>query len=668
MTGYMKKYAKVAVNIPLDKIFHYEIPENLKDEIAVGKRVWVEFRNAPEVGYVTGFTDEKEIDDIKPVKSIIDQFPIISDEMMSLTKWISENYICSWGEALSAVIPGVLKKGKVSVKPRTKKQGEKKYAAASHYILTQEQKSAFNKVAESINENTHKTFLLHGITGSGKTEIYLQAIAKVLEMGKSSIVLVPEISLTPQTVERFESRFGDKVAVIHSALIGSMKFSEWKRIKDKEAKVIIGARSAVFSPVSNLGLIVIDEEHEGTYKQEDVPRYHAREVALKRAQNFNCPVILGSATPSMESYYKAQKGEYKLLKLSKRIDDRPLPNVRIVDMRQELASKKKLVMFSALLVKQMEAVIKNKKQAIIFLNRRGFSTYINCKACGYVAKCKQCDAIMVYHFDEKKLICHYCNYSINPPNICPVCRSGYIRYFGIGTQKIESELALLLPNARIARMDTDATAKRGSHDKILGDFKNHNIDLLVGTQMIAKGLDFPDVTLVGVVNSDVTLNLPDFRAGEKTFGLITQVAGRAGRSDAGGEVVVQTYSPDHYAIQAAAKHDYEAFYEKEMKSRSDLKFPPIVSLIKITFRSRSSLKAHEAAVKISGELVGKMQDTEFLGPAPSPMAKLRGYYRWNLLLKTKVQYKTAQDLKEAFSRIRKPSGVFIAVDVDPMNM
>ncbi|NQT22261.1 MAG: primosomal protein N', partial [Candidatus Omnitrophica bacterium] len=492
-------FAKVAINLPLNRTFCYSVPKALEGDVDIGKRVWVPFRDKDKVGVLVGFSEKSDFPEIKALKSVIDKEPILSKQLLSLAEWISDTYLCSWGEAISAMIPGVLKKGKTTVRVRDEKKiKEKDVTPEMPFSPTSEQQNAIKNVLDKIEKKTYKTFLLHGITASGKTEVYLQAIDTVLKKGHSSIVLVPEISLTPQTVARFTARFGENVAVIHSRLLGSTRYQEWKKIREGSAKIVVGARSAIFSPVKNLGLIIIDEEHETSYKQEDAPRYHARDVAIQRAKLSNCPVILGSATPSLESYYKAEKGEYELVRLTKRIDDKELPRVKIVDMRMEVATRKKIVMFSKVLTDALEEVIKRKQQAIVFLNRRGFSTYMNCKGCGYVLKCKKCDAILVYHYDKRSLICHYCNAKLPPPNICPKCNSGYIKYFGIGTEKVESELSRFIPQARISRMDTDATSKRGSHDRILESFKEHNIDIMVGTQMIAKGLDFPRVTLVGV--------------------------------------------------------------------------------------------------------------------------------------------------------------------------
>jgi len=663
------KFAEIALNLPLDTIFHYNIPKILLDKAKIGKRAFVPFRDKEKVGYIVNLTETCDVSKTKDIKSIIDETPIVSDRMMELTSWVSQTYLCSWGEAIAATIPSVLKKGKVSVRSRSAESCEKiPHLPSAPLSLTSEQANVLASVLAKIEKEDHRVFLLHGITASGKTEVYLQAIENVLKKGKTSIVLVPEIALTPQTVERFTSRFGDRVAVVHSALVGSMRYSEWKRIKDGQAKIVVGARSAIFSPVKNLGLIIVDEEHETSYKQEDAPRYHARDVAIARGRLANCSVVLGSATPSLESYYLSTKKKFELIKLTKRIGDKDLPKTKIVDMRMELATRRKLVMFSKVLVDSVQRALDSGQQIMIFLNRRGFSTYINCKKCGLVMKCKGCDSVLVYHYQTKSLVCHYCNARKSAPDICPQCRSSYIKYFGIGTEKVESEIARLFPQARIARMDTDVTKKRGSHSRILGEFKKHNIDILVGTQMIAKGLDFPKVTVVGVVNADVTMNLPDFRASERTFNLLTQVAGRAGRGEEGGEVIIQTYAPEHYSILSASKHDYEKFYEEEIKSRKELKFPPFVHIIKLTCRSRNEKKAIDTSDNLKKFLVDKLESIEIVGPAPAPVSRIRGYYRWNVLLKGKNRSLMCVAVKKALKSYRTPAGVILTIDVDPISM
>ena len=666
----MPRFAEIAVALPMDRIFHYSIPEKYASDIAIGKRVLVPFQTRTVIGYVTGFSDTSEVKELKDIAGVIDKEPILTGEMLELTKWVKDNYFCSWGEAIGAAIPSGIKKGKTSLGSRIKEAeiNVRDFPASTPHVLMEEQNKALAEITRSIDKNEHKTFLLHGITASGKTEVYLQSIDYVLKKGKGAIVLVPEISLTPQAIERFVSRFGESVAVIHSRLTVAKRFLEWKKIKDGKARIVVGARSAIFSPMKDLGLIIVDEEHETTYKQEDVPRYHARDVADERAKLNKCPLILGSATPSLEAYYKAKNGVYRLIKLTKRVEERMLPKVKIVDMRMELATRKKIAIFSKVLLDAIEKTIKDGKQAIIFLNRRGFSTFVNCKKCGLVLKCKRCNTVLVYHFDEKKMVCHYCNYTSQPPDICPKCRSGYIRYLGLGTERVESEISHNFSHIHIARMDSDTTAKRGSHDRILESFKSGKVNLLVGTQMIAKGLDFPEVTLVGVVSADVTLNLPDFRAGERTFNLLTQVAGRAGRGDTAGEVIVQTYAPHHYAIIAAAKHDYEKFYAEEIIARKELSFPPFVNLIKITVRARNEDLTSKTAAELA-EMI-RREDKEALvsGPAPAPISRVRGYFRYNIILKGNSTIVMSALLKKVLGAFRKPHGVLIAVDVDPMSM
>lgn len=666
----MPKFAEIAVALPIGRTFHYAIPERLAAEAAIGKRVFVPFAHRSVVGYIVGLTDHADVMEVKELANVIDKEPMVSDEMLRLCKWIADNYFCSWGEAIEAAMPGGIKRGKASLGSRIKEPQIRleDFPPSEPHELTGEQARALKEISEKIEKRSHETFLLHGITASGKTEVYLQAIELVLKKSRQAIMLVPEISLTPQTIERFVSRFGSRVAVIHSKLTAAKRYLEWKRIKDGAADIVVGARSAVFSPVKDLGLIIIDEEHETSYKQDNVPRYHARDVAEERARINHCPLILGSATPSLESYYKAKEGRYRLVRLTKRIEERLLPKVKIVDMRMELATRKKITMFSKVLLDAIDRTINMGKQAIIFLNRRGFSTFVNCKKCGLVLKCKRCDTVLVYHFDQKKLLCHYCDYQDKPPDICPKCRSGYIRYFGIGTERVESEISRIFAKAKIARMDSDTTTKTGSHDRILNDFKTGKVNILVGTQMIAKGLDFPQVTLVGVVSADTSLNIPDFRASERTFNLLTQVAGRAGRGDDGGEVVVQTYAPGHYSILTSAKHDYEKFYQEEIVARKELLYPPFINLVKVTVRARKPEAAEEAARELAEEIRKVSGEVLVGGPAQAPMARLRGYYRYNILLKHKDRGVMSGLLKKVLAAFRRPHGVLVAVDVDPISM
>ena len=668
------RFADIVINRPIEGPFTYSIPKELEDSVNIGSCAEVSFGNKEVVGYVVSFPSSCEFKNIKPLLRVLDKKAAINDEILKLTKWIADYYYSTWGEAISAAVPSVLKRGpkkrKVK-KPKTQKieEPEVEYIDGSdkHLPPNPEQKQALASIKKCIDDKVHSVFLLHGVTGSGKTEVYLQSIAHTLDLGYSSIVLVPEISLTPQTVARFKARFGDKIAVLHSQLVGSKRAYEWERIISGQAQIVVGARSAIFAPLKNLGLVVVDEEHENTYKQEDTPRYHAREVAIKRAEISNAVVILGSATPSLESFYSAEKKRYALIELPERIDSRLLPEVEIVDMREELTRSKKILLLSHSLKEWIRKDLAEDKQVILFLNRRGFSTFISCRKCGYVLKCKRCDVSLTYHFHVKKLICHHCKFTMDPPTICPECNSSYVKYWGIGTEKVESEMHRLFPSAVISRMDTDSTHKRGTHEKVLSKFKEGKIDVLVGTQMIAKGLDFPKVTLVGVISADTALNLPDFRSGERTFNLLTQVAGRAGRGDLGGRVIIQSYTPAHYAIQAAKNHDYHSFYSKEISYRKDLGFPPFCHMACLTFRGRRDENVLKLSESYKDRIKKKDKDKkiDILGPAPAPVSRMRGMYRWNLFLKAEKAEYIVSLLREVMGNRRKEKGILIAVDIDP---
>lgn len=663
-----KLYAKVLLNLPIEGPFDYRVPERLTKEIMPGKRVWVNFGPREMIGYVVATSPVTEIERTKPILEVVDKEPILSEEMLKLTRQIADYYLCSWGEAVAAAIPSSLKQGRIEVKPRVKEDFSP-IELSVNLKPTHQQQTALRAIFKSIEESKHNVFLLHGITGSGKTEVYLQAIGRVLEKGKSCIVLVPEISLTPQAVERFKGRFQERVAVFHSRLTLGQKYAEWKKLKDGVCHIVVGARSAIFSPVRNLGLIIVDEEHDTSYKQNDTPRYNAVDAAIMRAELNNAVVILGSATPSLESYYKAKNKESSLLQLKERIERRPLPEVRIVDMRQELIERKKRrIIFSRLLMESIEKALKLEQQAILFLNRRGFSTYANCKRCGYVERCKSCNVALNYHSDTKKLVCHYCNYQKEPQKVCPSCKERYIDYFGFGTQRVESELHRHFPDSSISRMDTDATGKRESHKLILKDFASGKTQILIGTQMVAKGHDFPRVTLVGVVSADTALNLPDFRAGERTFQLLTQVGGRAGRGLMPGEVIIQTYVPHHYTITSAVRHDYKDFYKKEMALRRQLFLPPFSHIICLTLRSYKEERAKKAAEDLSRHILKKKPAglIELAGPAQAFVYRLRRQFRWNIILKVKGPEEFNPKLRQCLREFKKPSGVILVIDVDPL--
>lgn len=505
--------------------------------------------------------------------------------------------------------------------------------------LTEKQQVCFDSICSDIKDNKHNEFLIHGVTGSGKTEIYLQLIERGLEIGKQAIVLVPEISLTPQTIDRFVGRFGNRVAVLHSRLSLGERFDEWQKIREGSVDIVVGARSAIFAPFKDLGLIIIDEEHETSYKSSMNPKYNTIEVAGKRCELENAALILGSATPSLESYFRAKGGEIKLLTLATRVNDRELPPIEIVDMTEELEKGNKSI-FSESLYNSIKENLSNKKQTILFLNRRGFSTFVSCRKCGYVVKCAYCDISMTYHISKNILKCHYCGLAKKPPTICPECGSKYIKYFGIGTQKVEELVKKSFPEAKIARMDVDNTTKKGSHEEILGRVKSGEVDILIGTQMISKGLDFPNVTLVGIIAADISLNLPDFKSSERTFQLITQVGGRAGRGETKGKVILQTYEPDHYSIKAAQYHDFISFYEKEIILRKAFNYPPFYNIISITIIGQNQGKVSVASRRLADSIDLKFKDRKItfsndniLGPNPSPIAKIKNNYRWQIIIK-----------------------------------
>lgn len=503
--------------------------------------------------------------------------------------------------------------------------------------LNPEQQTAVEQITAAIG-SSNKPYLLEGITGSGKTEVYLHVIDQTLKLGKTAIVLVPEISLTPQMTSRFISRFGSQVAIMHSGLSDGEKFDEWRKMKSNQAKVVVGARSAIFSPLKNIGAIIIDEEHEATYKQESSPRYHAREVALLRAQYHQAVLVLGSATPSIESRARASRGVYNFLQLSQRANPQAhIPKVEIVDFRDYIGQQKVSNLTPVLLDKIKDRLIK-KEQVVLMLNRRGYSSFIMCRDCGYVDNCPNCDISLTLHMDTKTMNCHYCGFLKGIPYICPNCQSRQIRYYGTGTQKAYDELKQVLPEARILRMDVDTTKRKGAHEKILTKFGRHEADILLGTQMIAKGLDFPNVTLVGVLNADTSLNLPDFRSSERTFQLLTQVAGRAGRANKPGEVLIQTYNPNHYAIQLAKEQDYEAFYRYEMRIRKALSYPPYYFTVSLTL----SHKDEQEVIKKSYEIVtlikeGLTDKIKILGPTPKPVARTHNLYHYQIIIKYRFE-------------------------------
>ena len=536
--------------------------------------------------------------------------------------------------------------------------------------LNAEQQVAVETILQSVQEQQSQTYLLEGITGSGKTEVYLQVIAEVLNQGKTAIMLVPEISLTPQMVQRFKSRFGEHVAVMHSGLSQAEKYDEWRKIERGEAEVVVGARSAIFAPIENIGVIIVDEEHEASYKQEETPRYHARDLAIWRSEYHHCPVVLGSATPSLESRARAQKNVYQRLRLTQRANQAAtLPTIDVVDMRKEVENGN-VSSFSMSLQEKLQERLEKNEQSVLLLNRRGYSSFVMCRDCGYVLPCPNCDISLTLHMDSKTMKCHYCGHEERIPYRCPNCGQDKIRYYGTGTQKVEEELQTLLPESRILRMDVDTTRRKGAHEKILRTFGEGQADILLGTQMIAKGLDFPNVTLVGVLNADTALNLPDFRSSERTFQLLTQVSGRAGRAEKPGEVIIQSFNPEHYAIQLAKAQDYEDFYTKEMYIRHRGDYPPYYFTVQITASHPEENEAAKQMFQIATKLKqGLSPQAILLGPTPNAIMRVNNRYFYQVIIKYKQEPMLQPLLKEILTDTQRATarGLKLSIDAEPMN-
>ena len=626
--------------------------------------------------------------DADEIEQEIENKKIKSDKQIRALRFLIENQkdeilstdLQMFADVTNSVLKTLEKNGYIEILEKEVERNpfiHKVVKQTTNLTLTEEQQNAFEKINASLQFNEYDEFLLFGVTGSGKTEIYIRLIEEALKLGKDSIMLVPEISLTPQTVDRFLSRFGEeKIAVLHSKLSVGERYDQWKKIERGDAKIVIGARSAIFAPVQNLGLIVIDEEHDESYKSEMNPRYNAKEIASYLAEKNNVPVVLGSATPDMNTYHKAINEEIELIELTKRANSASLPEVEIVDLRSELATGNK-TMISGKLHDAIEENLRNKKQTILFLNRRGFSTFIMCRDCGYTAKCKNCDITLTYHLKENKLKCHYCGYETNALTTCPECGSKNIRYFGTGTQKLEEQVKTLFPQASTIRMDIDTVTKKNSHEDILNRFKNDGIDILIGTQMVVKGHDFPNVTLVGVIAADSSLNIDDYRAHERTFQTLTQVAGRAGRGKDKGKVIVQTYNPDTFCIQYAQKQDYKLFYDTEIHLRKQLRYPPFCDIILIGISSKSKKELETISNKIYQDLKEKIK-TEKLQillykPVPAPIDRIKNKYRWRIIVKCKINEQITNSLNNTIDKINKlnkntQNSTRIIVDVNPTNM
>ena len=852
------RYANVAFPLSVDQVFTYGVPPQLDAVLQPGVRVLAPFRRTQQEGVVVERLDETDLDPnlIKNVTDCLDETPMFSSEMLSLTKWMADYYVCAWGVALFSAVPAAVRterkervrllpdvptprgkvqrelvtlleaegeltlnqiarrtgmssqdvrpkitelreKGIVEIdvthKPKAVTQettvaklvlpiadvaaeidqlktgnadghdassperslnrrhaGDAKRAEILQLLLDEgaplatadlmkrvsgsisllrtlerrgfihitraqtvrnplnsdpiaptqplrlnpAQLTAFLEIQKALASHTTEsslnngferqpTFLLHGVTGSGKTEVYMQAIAEVLENGKSVIALVPEISLTPQTASRFVGRFGERVALLHSRLSDGERYDQWHRIQKGEADIVIGPRSAIFAPLKKLGMLIIDEEHSDSYKSDTAPRYHTREVAQKRSELTNCLVLLGSATPSLESFHQARRGSYRLLNLPNRVFDQKMPDVHIVDMRTELKKGNRTI-FSNLLRNSIEERLVRREQIILFLNRRGHSTYVFCRTCGYVERCDSCSISLTYHRETQQLVCHHCGSKRPTQSVCPQCRSDTIRFFGAGTEAVEQEVHKAFPQARVKRFDADSTARKNAHRQILEEFGQQKIDILIGTQMVSKGLDFPNVTLVGVIAADTGLNLPDFRASEQTFSLLTQVAGRSGRAELEGKVVIQTYMPEHYCIASAQKHDYLGFYAQEVEARGALRYPPFAHVAILLLRGKNEKEVIDAAHAARDQLEIWLTDqkhfsqvsdsevpaVEILGPAPAPLSKIEGKFRWHLLLRSTDVEKIGQLLKRFTDEpppLIKSKSIEFVIDIDPTN-
>jgi primosomal protein N' (replication factor Y) len=741
-------FADVVFDRPLDHAYTYAVPDPLREAIAVGKRVLAPFGGGDRatVGYCVRLSEAGPPRAVKDVRRVLDDEVLLTPDLLRLTRWMADYYLCGWGQVLNAVVPAGAKEGagtrviaflEAVPEPQVPQPGpaltakqtaalEKLRAAGKplesrklaqlaacgpgpvqalvdkglarkvvrridqfagldgedaqpepDVSLNPDQLRVWADVEQALRAGGFRAFLLHGVTGSGKTEIYLRAIEAVIRQGMEAIVLVPEISLTPQTIQRFRGRCGE-VAVLHSHLGHAERGGHWRRVAGGQVQVVVGARSAVFAPTRRLGLIVIDEEHEGSFKQDSTPRYHARDVAVMRARLENVPILLGSATPSLESWHNAERGQYTLLSLPSRVLDRPLPQVALIDLRHEAPGRGRYHAISPSLDRAMREALRDGGQVMLLLNRRGFATHVHCPSCGYVETCKFCDLALTYHREREITLCHYCGYEQAPPERCPQCNLAQVRYQGLGTEKLLAEIEEKFPGFVVRRMDSDTMKRPGSHARVLSAFRQGLIHILLGTQMIAKGLDFPNVTLVGVVNADVALHIPDFRSAERTFQLLSQVAGRTGRGPRGGKVLVQTFSPEQPCIALAATHDYPAFVAKELPHRRLHNYPPYQRLARLIVRSREQNAAAAFAERLAAGFNTALQtlrtrgenlaDIRLLGPAEAPVFRLKGYYRFHFQLQSPSAAALHELLRGVLPTVRPPAKVEFTLDIDPLNM
>ena len=709
----------------IDKIFDYNVPEDLVSNMKIGIRVTVPFGRMTLEGFVLDIKKNNDSDiELKSIISIVDNDIVLNDELLNLGKVMRDKTLSTLISCYQTMLPKALKakNGRVvNIKydtyyrlgsiPDGIKLNDKQKSIISCFdkdelisrntltsisvssvgtlvkkgILVEEKKEHYRidykdfvyekkklteeqlNVVNSVIKDSPSTFLIHGVTGSGKTEVYMEIIDYYLSFGKSSIVLVPEISLTPQMISRFRARFGDKIAALHSALSDGEKYDEWRRIVKGEVSIVIGARSAIFAPLKDIGVIIVDEEHSDSYKQSDPnPRYNAKDIAILRGEYHNCSVVFGSATPSLEYMARAKKEVFKLLCLPNRVNGKSLPDVEIIDMNQEMKTSKGH--FSTQLINSIDETLKRSEQVILLLNRRGYSNFITCKNCGYTFKCPNCDITLTYHKSSNTLRCHYCGYGEKVYDKCPSCGEVSLNRLGVGTQKIEEELNNIFSSARILRMDYDTTSRKGMHEKMIESFKNHDYDILLGTQMVAKGLDFSLVTLVGVINADTSLNIPDFRSSENTFSLLSQVAGRSGRSDKMGKVIIQTFNPDHYAISLVKNHDYLSFYEKEMSIRRQLKYPPYFYICNVRISGKDSSYVFGEAIKIKNSFERSLKNYIILGPTASSLFRINNIFRYNIVLKYKNDVLLYNILEKIVEHYKSNCKIKVDIDFNPSQM
>lgn len=723
--------------------FTYKIPERLLSKVKKGQQVLVPLGNRNLNGFIEDFTGKPALKTIKEIVRIIDPEPMLSEDIVQLTQWISSYYLVPWGMVIkTALPPGMLKKGSVNIQyeqiiyltrniPSEEISELKKRAPAQARVvekltlhqkgikrkeiketigvlnrlqekglitiqasevirdpycnlkirphqsvkLTSEQTNALQTIKDEINKNHFHPILLHGITSSGKTQVYMEAIKQVFEKGRTALVLIPEISLTPQAVKRYKSYFGDQVAVLHSRMSAGERFDTWRKIRDKTYKIALGPRSALFAPLNNLGIIIVDEEHDSSYKQiNPAPRYNARDAALIRAKINNCVVVLGSATPSLESYQNALNGKYSLCTLTRRINNLPLPKVTLID-HKESVMKPETRVFCKDMKDSIQKRLDNGDQIILLQNRRGYATFLRCSNCGNIDTCPNCDVSLTYHQKNHLLMCHICGFRKKAPEKCLSCGGVNISYRGIGTQRVEEELKKLFPESKVARMDQDTTRRKGTHDKIITDFEKKKNNILLGTQMIAKGHDFPGVNLVGIISADTGLYFPDFRSSEKTFQLLTQAAGRAGRKDRPGEVLIQTMNPENPVLQFAIEHDYQKFFYYETRQRRELHYPPWGRIIIVRFRSRNNTDAAQAAHFFSRN-ISKQKSVQSLGPAICPISRIKNWYRYQLMFRSskakdpsgKILRSVVRETMQRYQEKRKFPNVRVALDVDPVEV